>query len=76
MESVSTTVETESNVPVSNVENPEPKKLKSGRGRTPDVAGKERLVDKIRERKERKQLALIADIQAWIGHTDLVCSDL
>ena len=42
---------------------PEAKKIKSGRGRTPMVAGQEMLVTKMRRKAERRKLALLADSQ-------------
>merc|ERR1711868_282946 len=42
---------------------PQAKKIKSGRGRTPMVAGQEMLVRKMRRKAERRKLALLADSQ-------------
>ena len=42
---------------------PQAKKIKSGRGRTPMVAGQELIVTKIRRKAERRKLALLADSQ-------------
>ena len=42
---------------------PQAKKIKSGRGRTPMVAGQESLITKIRRKAERRKLALLADSQ-------------
>lgn len=45
---------------------PQAKKIKSGRGRTPMVAGQELLITKIRRKAERRKLALLADSQEKI----------